>query len=275
MYMLTSIEHAVKVGTTLSLSWFRGHSRTWGQLTPRVFRPEWAGDYLLFRPDVEFTMLHSFRRSAPAVLSTLPPWSDLPLWLLLMQHHGTPTRLLDWSESVLVALYFAVSADPSEDGELWALYPDSLNQRSGIFGKPTMDSTLVQFLAKEFAHNSPDQLAREMRLEERPRFPLAFQPPLLFPRMVAQHSAFTVHPRPEQGCSMTDLLTEPEHLVRYVIPAEAKPRLRRDLTSLGVTRGSLFPDLDGLSQVIIEEHGVVAYAPPRPPDFSQERPVKN
>lgn len=270
-YELRRIEHAVTVGTTLSMSWFRGHSKTWGTLTPRIFRPEWGSDYRQLRPDVEYTMLDSFRRSAPAVLSNLPPRHDFPLWLLFMQHHGTPTRLLDWSESILVALYFAVSADFSEDGEVWSLYPLALNQKSGFFGMPTLEAKTIQFLAREFAHNSPFELAKEYGFQDKIYSPVAFHPPLLFPRMVAQQSTFTIHPEPTSGSTIIELLTDPCELVRYVIPAQCKRQLHRDLSYLGITRGTLFPDLDGLSQTIVEQHTVVAYSPPQPPRFGENQ----
>lgn len=59
-------------------------------------------------------------------------------WLTLMQHYKAPTRVLDWSESLLIGLYFAVSQDqnkpqsPETDGALWILNPDRLNRVSNI-----------------------------------------------------------------------------------------------------------------------------------------------
>ena len=60
-----------------------------------------------------------------------PLGHDLPGWLFLAQHHGLPTRLLDWTESPLVAAFFAVLADFEHDGALWALQPFRLHWSAG------------------------------------------------------------------------------------------------------------------------------------------------
>jgi hypothetical protein len=90
-----------------------------------------------------------------------------------------------------------------------------------------------------------------------------------FARMVAQLSKFTIHPTPQQGNSIPELLPDAINLVRYIIPANSKEKLLRDLAALGVTQGTLFPDLDSLSVDIVYEHKVIAYTPPEPPKFEQ------
>lgn len=124
-FRLTTLRDALDVATTLTKSWFRGHSRTVGRLVPRLFRPEYRDPLItVFRPDLEMSTIEAFKRHAP-ILSDLrlPADNDRLGWLCVMQHYRTPTRLLDWTENALVALYFAVSADGSEDGELWAMLP--------------------------------------------------------------------------------------------------------------------------------------------------------
>jgi len=51
-------------------------------------------------------------------------------WIFLMQHYRAPTRLLDWSESPLVALYFALvdKLQEDSDGALWCMDPIALNR---------------------------------------------------------------------------------------------------------------------------------------------------
>ena len=266
-YRLTEIEHAIKIGTILSRSWFRGSCKAWGNLTPGIFREKYNTELIRgWRPDFEFEVIEDFKRTAPALADDLPDNKDYIQWLLLMQHHGAPTRLLDWTESILVALYFAVSdmRYSGQDGELWAMYPESLNIKSGIPGVALLNDHRVSYLATEPMCFSREKLASKYKLEQIPKFPIAFRPPLKSPRMYSQFSTFTIHPIPQEQCTIPTLLEDEAHLVRYVIPSESKERIQRDLESLKITREVLFPNLDSLGNnlAIVK---ILGYSPPRPP----------
>jgi FRG domain len=265
---LRTIDQAVNIATTLTRSWFRGQSRSYDQLTPGIFRPYYEAEfYRAFRPQAEFTVIESFKRQAPAFVPQTPHQDDHVSWLFLMQHHGTPTRLLDWSKNALSALYFAVSQEKDEDGELWAMHPDALNKHNGFRGIPLPRNRILKYLAAEPALTNPKKFAKELGLKQIPKYPLAVDPPLNFSRMIAQQSAFTIHPRPEKGTTIPEILTDPKGLVRYIVPKSQKKNLLSDLATLGFKRLTLFPDLDSLSNDIVLEHNIVAYSPPDPPKW--------
>jgi hypothetical protein len=70
---------------------------------------------------------------------------------------------------------------------------------------------------------------------------------------------------PVLGCTIPDLLTEEEDLVRYVVPASVKRQLYLELRALGVNDRTVFPDFEGLSRHVITDTWTVAYTPPKPP----------
>lgn len=273
-FRLTTLKDALDVATTLTKSWFRGHSRAVGVLTPRIFRPENRDPILTkFRPALEMATIETFKRHA-ALLTELrmPPDDDRLGWLCVMQHYRTPTRLLDWSENILVALYFAVSADLSNDGEVWAMLPWPLNRAAGAgWGSLLPGSRHLRYLLQEpYWDGQIDDLANSLDLPQPVNSPLALEPPLRFPRMAVQASTFTIHPMPEGSKSIQEVLPDPKHLARYYVPAGAKSKLLAELRVLGVSDRHLFPDLEGLSRMIAFDNRLITYSPPDPPPCSGE-----
>jgi hypothetical protein len=276
---ITCIDHAVTIATTLSESWFRGHDRAFNELTPKIFRIPYSLEvYRELRRDIELEFCEVYKRDAPALAvgHWLPPDEDHLGWLYLMQHYGAPTRLLDWSKSALVALWFAVCKSKDDDGELWAIYPKDLNDKAGAgFGIPILGKNkVVDFLAKEpYWRGSRDDLAKHLNLESPATAPVAFEPQRVFPRLVAQSSAFTIHPRPMPGNTIPELLDCPTDLVRYIIPATKKAQIWDDLAALGISHASLFPDFEGLSRKLIDDARIIANGPRDPPECAGPYPT--
>lgn len=156
-----------------------------------------------------------------------------------MQHHRLPTRLLDWSESPLAALYFAVT-DPNvsdKDGSLWCLLPTALNKESGM----TFDHNLeipAFGTDQDLDGYLPSKLAAESRSSLQPIAVLSVRNSA---RITAQQGVFTVHHRDPEAINK---LGAKKHVWQYKIPTESKEPIRNELSNLGVNALSLFPDLD-------------------------------
>jgi hypothetical protein len=102
------------------VSWFRGEpKKTLKPLIPRVFRYNYP----------ENELLQLFRRKAPTLSpGNTPPRGNTDEWLFLAQHMGLPTRLLDWTESLLVATHFSLLEHENGNGcVVWMLNPLELN----------------------------------------------------------------------------------------------------------------------------------------------------
>ncbi len=174
-------------------------------------------------------------------------------WLFLMQHHKVPTRLLDWTESPLVALYFAVgpSSDrkhDSKDGALWCLFPHLLNALVGI----RMDSA---YDIPSFGHeNVLDGYlpSRAAGIKTASPKPIALIAPRPFRRLHVQQGVFTLfHRNPIPLEEITDSKGKRPHIVKLVIPSNAKPKLRQELRLLQIDRLALFPELENVAERIV------------------------
>lgn len=263
-YVIEDINHVVEIGTKLTLSWFRGQPEIYGNITPKLFRGKIPKRVL----EYEYSLITNFMLGAPTLSSYVPSQDkDRLAWLFLAQHHGLPTRLLDWTDSVLIALFFAVNNHFDSLGELWAMNPIRLNCCTGHTSIATPNDPEVIFFVSE-PHTSPENLTKELKLKSPPERPKAIFPPLNFPRMIAQLSRFTIHPVPKLGNSIPELLSNEEYLVRYIIPSDKKRKLLEDLDALGISKTTMFPNLDSLAENVRQHHS--SYMPA----FTVQKPPK-
>jgi len=194
---------------------------------------------------LEAHILRNFMRySRPHI--TQHPTDEWEL-LVTAQHHGLPTRLLDWSYSPLVAAHFAtLGGDPGMDRVVWRLDWARIHQR---FGLPPI-AFLVQDLNGLLRNQGVDSLwALFDRAEDVPNsFVCMLDPPALDDRIVVQAAAFTICS--DKTRSFDEIARE--HgllgaLTRYVIPARRVNHVRDQLDLVTIDERRLFPDLDGVA----------------------------
>jgi hypothetical protein len=209
--------------------WWRGHAVAGWALVPSVYRDD--------RAKHEQDLVSRFQLRAGTRHGRCPQHEDAPAWLFLMQHYGLPTRLLDWSEALLVAAYYVIE-NPTyddEDGAIWALDAGGLNQLHGhgpyIYG-PRSPEIAPLFNQPFNRYADSDERIVAVGTEE------------MDPRQMVQQSAFTLHGTPvglDRSAGTGDVLR------KLVVPKEDKDALRRTLRLLGIHQASLYPDLQNLA----------------------------
>lgn len=199
---------------------FRGHADIAYLLLPSVGRGTHASRS---REKYERSLFDIFCREARNQIGVSP--ADAWEWLSLAQHHGLPTRLLDWTHNPIVALYFAVSAAADLDGALFALHAH------------TKASERVR-------DNSPFSITK----------PVKFYPKFVTPRLRAQEGLFVACSDVERP--LGEALRAGWSIDTLLVPSSRKHALRYELFRLGIHASSLFPDIDGLAARLKWQHAV-------------------
>lgn len=224
------------VGTSTAFSkttthWFRGQRDSSWHLFPSLYRGS-------IHPDREREMVRDFRLRSSAFLLSSP--ENKIEWRFIMQHYGIPTRLLDWTESHLVALYFAVyEFEHACDAAVWIMHPWHLNEQTiGAQTVPVITDDIVSKYA-----------FRQSAVTVEAEHPMAVRPRRTTDRIIAQKGHFTIHGHSKKGIDELDpRITAKLRLHKIEIAGTARMRIIKELFLAGITHSVLFPDLDGLAK---------------------------
>jgi hypothetical protein len=198
-----------------------------------------------------------FARFTTEAGQLLPPGLESEWEVLsVMQHHGVPTRIMDWATSLFVALYFALEyKDDSPSPCIWVLNPFNLNQRA--VGKSVIFDRVDRLPKDAYKHFIAVDVGRSAVAADTSQMnwpsdlPVATAPIWGHPRALRQHGVFTVHGKDERA-----LEVQSQDVVQQVeIPTELQEPLRELLKEAGIHHYCVFPDLDGLARRLRQRYG--------------------
>lgn len=191
---------------------------------------------------LEEHVLRNFARySRPHLAHATDEWE----LLVAAQHHGVPTRLLDWSYSPLVAAHFATVGDQRADRAIWRLDWKQVHRRFGFPELALLIDDLHRLLGRDGAY-TPWKLIDEGT--DAKAFACMIEPPTLDARISAQAATFTLCSDTTRSFDrfLSDHGLE-QALTKFIIPEKSTSYIRDQLDLVGVDERRLFPDLDGVA----------------------------
>ncbi len=247
--------------------WFRGITRQDYECEPSLLReinrkylwPGLGGEEKEKVHKIERYLLQRFRTFSTPSLARLPEF-DIQ-WFFLMQHHGLPTRLLDWSKSSLTALFFAIRKyeekdkeaklkceDPPPSAAVWMLEPRRLSE--------TCHRTRSIYGANRDDHRTYINKYLDFEeLKDEVDFPLPLIPDLVSPRITAQFGRFTLHTHKRDGLVnfARGLYAQEKrwYLIKIVIPHKHHKSILRSLRTTGISYIEITQDLDGIAEELL------------------------
>lgn len=208
--------------------WYRGQSKAEYSLLPSLFRNEKG-------IDKEKDIFNTYRKLSQHLKVFHQNEWDL---LIDMQHYFVPTRLLDWSENLGIALFFAV-ANHQEDSNLalFLLDPIELNLYSSKAEIPIVpEESMGLSYVENYINKKPFP----------PGYPIAIKSQYVNDRIMAQRGMFTIH-----GDNLEDIENLcPKAVKKIVISNKIIPEIKEFLEFANINEFTVFPDLHGISNYI-------------------------
>ncbi len=250
------------------------------RLTEQRFRPDLNRyrSLKIYRgmPNSEFRIVDSLSRICKgkkktlesAILSNFTKYAALEdpsietsVWrqMILGQHHGLPTRLLDWSFSPLTSLHFAMSEKDLDnmdkhDCVVWSIDVDELHEMLPEKYQRIMkeeQTTVFSLRMLQSVCRDPKEYDSDMRDNAM----LIVEPPSIEQRIINQYSFFSIIPMEMKD--VEDFLEKhTKNTVKYIVKKEIRWQIRDLLDQLNISERIVYPGLDGLSQWLARHYYV-------------------
>ncbi|KQH83888.1 hypothetical protein AMR76_20790 [Vibrio furnissii] len=279
-YVATSLSEYISIATSIVDQvddvWFRGHASASYRLTPSVLRDSVpltdgrgnqvedgqiviseGGTVTGINPE---RMFYEFKSRAMPFLDREP--KNNFEWMFLMQHYGLPTRLLDWTENALVALFFALESFPKSEEE--KIYDHTASEEflehdefcphgAAVFvvSPSRLNEISIGRSDKIYISEEPDKWESYFDPMNKPSSnytPIAIQSSHIDTRIRSQLGHFTLH-----GANIWPLdyyTTLRNVLNKIFIPYEYSLKIFHDLQALGISESFIYPGLESLSRDI-------------------------
>jgi hypothetical protein len=251
--ILNSIPETLKILETLeNKGWlFRGQSKCFGKLIPSLDRNplnkiKRVEKIALERQSIDLfrsTPIHFASEGEQEALQT-----DITT-LMVLQHYGVPTRLLDWSFSPYVAAFFSAFSSKNENGEIWGFdekwYEEKGSKQWDKYPETKKDGIFDNQMPTAFANGEPNDWFVC-------QFYYSYKS---FPRYKAQAAAFSMTSRfgRDHAKFIQALLEDINRYHLYIIKADLKLKLLQFLEEeKDIWRGSIYPDIAGAAEMVKE-----------------------
>jgi hypothetical protein len=250
---------------------FRGQRATYDLSTTLERACQTAKIHWSDMPEWEWKVSREFRRRYHHYAVHVPAMNHDIEWLALMQHHGAPTRLLDWTYSLDVAIYFALqkSRNAKDGAAIWMMNATWATHESAAKFKALGRLEAADFISGHLASIDDQAKFGPTFMTTRPWVPCAcpVNPYRLNERLTIQRGIFvTVGDVTEPFKENLKALTgsdEPENVAAYIVPASAIQDGLKTLYDLNISDATLFPGLDGFARSL--DISIASAAPRLPP----------
>ncbi|AFS78116.1 FRG domain-containing protein [Gottschalkia acidurici 9a] len=253
---------------------FRGQSNSSWSLQTTLERGSLANNSDMRKiPIIEKNIISKFQRRAFQYIEKVPEKDDVIEWLSLLQHHGGSTRLLDFSYSYYVALFFSTD-NALQESAVYCLNKELIYDKG-------LETEIWRGLKNKNIYGTKEYCNQVLKDQVRSPLVMLIEPFNLHERLSRQQGLFAVPFEGQQSfeynLSLTvnryqkalpkskkiddyndliDMLNEECALLKVKIPQKFHNEIRRDLKLMNITNETLFPGIDGFAKSLSEEFDI-------------------